>query len=126
MEKGSNDLKTKVPSVLIKAVLISGIITAIILFILSLLLYKANIGDNTIKISVVVTYIVSCFVGGFLSGKGIRERKFLWGLICGGIYVAIILMISLVLGGQKDGNIVNYMTTVLLCLGSGMLGGMIS
>jgi len=126
MEKGSNDLKTKVPSVLIKAVLISGIITAIILFILSLLLYKANIGDNIIKIGVVVTYIVSCFVGGFLSGKGIRERKFLWGLICGGIYVAIILMISLVLGGQKDGNIVNYMTTVLLCLGSGMLGGMIS
>jgi len=126
MEKGSNDLKTKVPSVLIKAVLISGIITAIILFILSLLLYKANIGDNIIKIGVVITYIVSCFVGGFLSGKGIRERKFLWGLICGGIYVAIILMISLVLGGQKDGNIVNYMTTVLLCLGSGMLGGMIS
>jgi len=126
MEKGSNDLKTKVPSVLIKAVLISGIITAIILFILSLLLYKVNIGDNIIKIGVVVTYIVSCFVGGFLSGKGIRERKFLWGLICGGIYVAIILMISLVLGGQKDGNIVNYMTTVLLCLGSGMLGGMIS
>jgi len=126
MEKGSNDLKTKVPSVLIKAVLISGIITAIILFILSLLIYKANIGDNIIKIGIVVTYIVSCFVGGFLSGKGIRERKFLWGLICGGIYVAIILMISLVLGGQKDGNIVNYMTTVLLCLGSGMLGGMIS
>jgi len=126
MEKGSYDLKTKVPSVLIKAVLISYIITAIILLILSLLLYKANIGDNIIKIGVVVTYIVSSFIGGFLAGKGITERKFLWGLICGGIYVAVILMISLMLGGQKDGNITNYLSMILLCLGSGMLGGMVS
>jgi len=126
MEKGSYDLKTKVPSVLIKAVLISYIITAIILLVLSLLLYKANIGDNIIKIGVVVTYIVSSFIGGFLAGKGITERKFLWGLICGGIYVAVILTISLMLGGQKDGNITNYLSMILLCLGSGMLGGMVS
>lgn len=126
MEKVNYDLKTKVPSVLIKAVLISYIITAIILFALSLLLYKVNLGDNIIKIGVVVTYVVSCFIGGLLSGKGIRERKFLWGLICGGIYVAIILMISLMLGGQKDGNLTNYMSMMLLCLGSGMLGGMVS
>ena len=120
MKKGS------APSVLIKSLLISYILTAIILLILSLLLYKANLGDNIIKAGVVVTYIVSCFIGGFLSGKGIKERKFLWGLICGGIYVAIILIISLMSGGQKDENITNYMSMILLCLGSGMLGGMIS
>jgi len=126
MEKASYNSKTKVSSVLLKALLFSGIITVMILLLLSLFVYKADVGDQIIKASVVVTYIVSCFIGGLLSGKGMRERKFLWGLICGCIYVAIVLMISLMLGGQKEGGFANYTSMLLLCLGSGMLGGMVS
>lgn len=50
-------------------------------------------------------------------------RKFLWGLTCGILYFALLLLVSLGVYRSLQGNGANVVTTLLLCAGGGMLGG---
>ena len=73
---------------------------------------------------IIVTYILSCFVGGFLSGKMMKNKKFLWGILVGLLYFGIMLLVSLAVNRQLDQTAANFVTTMMLCLLGGMLGGM--
>ena len=48
------------------------------------------------------------------------------GLLAGVLYFIVLLIISLILAGEEGVSVTNYLTTILICLGSGMLGGMVS
>ena len=52
--------------------------------------------------------------------------KFLWGLTVGVAYFVVLVILSLI--GGRAGTMFNreFMTTLLLCAGGGMLGGMVS
>ena len=71
-------------------------------------------------------YVISTFVGGFVVGKLSGVRKFVWGLACGILYFALLLLVSLGIYRSLQGNGTNVLTTFLLCAGGGMLGGMVS
>ena len=73
---------------------------------------------------IIVTYILSCFAGGFLSGKMMKNKKFLWGILVGLLYFGIMLLVSLAVNRQLDQTAANFVTTMVLCLLGGMLGGM--
>ena len=75
---------------------------------------------------IIVIYVLSTFVGGFILGKLKRVKKFLWGLIMGVLYFVLLFLISFVVYRSFDGNGTNVMTTLLLCAGGGMLGGMLA
>ena len=75
---------------------------------------------------IIMIYVVSTFVGGFIIGKLSGTRKFLWGLTCGILYFALLLLVSLGVYRSLQGDGANVVTTFLLCAGGGMLGGMIS
>lgn len=111
---------------ILKALLASYIVTGILLFAVTFFLYKFEWDEQMVTAGIVVIYVVSTFVGGFILGKIRKARKFLWGLIMGVLYFALLFLISFGVYRNFDGNGTNVITTLLLCAGGGMLGGMLA
>jgi putative membrane protein (TIGR04086 family) len=111
---------------ILKALLFSYLVTGILLLIIAGLLYKFRLDEGKIRIGIILTYILSCFLGGFLVGKMQKSRQFLWGLVLGLLYFAILMAVSLAVNREFSGTGAGFLTTFLLCMGSGMLGGMLS
>lgn len=104
--------------------LVSAVMTVVLIFLAALLIYLTDMGSGGIKISVFIIYILSALSGGWLAGHRIKYRKFLWGLAVGILYYLTVCMVSALSGGMSDGLTVRI-PAVLICLGSGMLGGML-
>lgn len=110
----------------LKALILAYVITGVFLLLLALLLYKAGIGESVVSFGVTLIYILTTFVSGFYLGKKMKTSKFLWGLLAGVAYFVILAAISILAGGAPEGGFGHFITTCLLCAGSGMLGGMVS
>lgn len=94
--------------------------------ILAFLLLMFQFSESMIDIGIIIIYVLSCLLIGFVIGKRTKNKKFLWGMLSGGIYFGMLLAVSL-LAGQSMENVGRDLTTVLLiCVGSGTLGGMLS
>ena len=112
--------------VTVRSLIVSYIFTAAALFLLALLLYKLKLQQQIVSAGVMVIYGLACFLGGFLSGKGMRQQSFVWGLISGLCYFAVLFIVSLII---SHGLYHSALTTVLaaaICLGAGAIGGTIS
>ena len=81
---------------------------------------------GAVSIGIIATYIVSCFAGGFLIGKKKKKKKYLWGLCVGTFYFIVLLLGNLAVNRGLDGQLVHMLTTAVLCILSGMAGGMLS
>ena len=110
----------------LKCLLFSYILTAALLLILAFLLYKLHLAEAIVSISIIVIYVVATFFVGFVSGKKMQSRKFMWGLIMGASYFLVLAVISLGVGQSLGTPGTDFFTTLLLCAGGGMLGGMVS
>lgn len=122
MEKNSLGSKS---IVLIRSLLISYVVTALLLLLMALLLFKLELNENKISMGMIAVYALSCFLGGLSAGKGGRNRRFLWGLATGALYFIILLAVSLGMGGERE-SMLSLVTTGALCLGGGMIGGMLA
>lgn len=111
---------------ILKCLLISYLLTAGLLLLLALMLYRFGLSEKIVSICIIGIYIIVTFLAGFLAGKREGSRKFLWGLLMGSLYFAILIVVSLVLNHGMEEVSGNFFTVLLLCCGSGMLGGMIS
>ena len=109
-----------------KLLIASYIITGILLLLLSMILYKFHISESFVNIGIIAIYCLSTFFTGFLAGKSMQRRKFIWGLLLGGAYFLILCLISLGINSSISDLSGNFLTAFVLCVGSGMLGGMIS
>jgi putative membrane protein (TIGR04086 family) len=117
------ELKDKIIS-LLKALMISYIVTGIMLMAVAFAMYKMGINENAVNISIIVIYVVASFIGGFISGKMIKEQKYLWGIILGVTYMVIIGLVSFVVNGTIELSAGSTLTAFILCVAGGMLGGM--
>ena len=111
---------------ILKALLAFYIVTGILLFVITFFLYKFEWDEQMVTAGIIVIYVVSTFVGGFILGKIKKTRKFLWGLVMGTLYFALLFLVSFGVYRSFDGNGTNVITTFLLCAGGGMLGGMLA
>ncbi len=111
---------------ILKALLASYVVTGMLLLVLTLLLYKFDWDEQMVTAGIIAIYIVSTFVGGFIMGKLKKARKFVWGLLTGLLYFVLLFLISFCVYRNFDGNGTNLLTTLLLCVGGGMLGGMLA
>ncbi len=111
---------------IIKALLLSFLATALLILIFAFFMYKFNINENVIDVGVSFIYIISCGLGGFYIGKIEGERKFMWGLAVGALYLMVLLVVSLIVGGENSLLSGNILSLILLCLGGGTLGGMLA
>ncbi len=120
------DAKGNPVNAIFAAVFVMFIISGLLLLVLALLLYKMELSESVVKIGVVVIYVVSGLLGGFLMGKIMREQKYLWGLAAGAIYFVVLFVASALVKGGFDMDIAKVVTTLILCAASGMAGGMVS
>lgn len=111
---------------LLKSLLFSYILTVLMLGVLAFLLYKLHLGEKAVSMAIIVIYVAATLFGGFLAGKRMRNRRFLWGLLLGGAYFLILAAVSLIVGKGSIQMGSSFFTTLVLCAGGGMLGGMLS
>ena len=111
--------------VMIRSLLITYVVTALLLLLLAFLLFRLDLNEGKMNLGMIAVYVISCLTGGFAAGKGGKNRKFLWGTLNGSLYFLILLAVSFACGGGNSG-VFSWFTTGILCLFSGMLGGMFS
>lgn len=111
---------------MMKALLVSYLLTGFMLLLIAGLLYRLQLDEGKVQIGIILTYILSCFLGGFLAGKMMKSRQFLWGVLLGLLYFLVMTVVSLAVNRELQGTSSGFVTTFLLCMGGGMLGGMLS
>lgn len=131
-EKGTRvpkmDMKNKVDYVkdIVVSLLAGYTITFLGVVIIAILLLLSGISETVVDIGIIIIYVVSCLVAGYIIGKRTKSKKFLWGFVSGACYFIMLLVLSVILGNSME-NVGNDLITVLwICVGSSTLGGMIS
>ncbi|MDD3413931.1 MAG: TIGR04086 family membrane protein [Lachnospiraceae bacterium] len=116
----------KIMGYALKGLLMAYIITGVMLVIMAFLLYKCNLSEQVVEVSVIVAYVISVFVAGMYMGKKVGNKKYLWGLMMGACYFILLMIVTLITNGRFQSEQGSFLTTMVLCLGGGMLGGMLS
>lgn len=119
--------KERIPVMfLLKCLLFSYIVTVVLLAVLAFLLYKLGLGEKFVSGAIIAIYVLATVLGGMIAGKKMQTRRFLWGLVVGAAYFVILAVVSVIFdqGGIQVGR--SFFTTLVLCAGGGMLGGMMS
>lgn len=113
-------------AVVVRGLMISYAVTGALLLLLAFLVFKFQLGESATDIAIVAIYVIVTFVGGFVTGKKVKEQKFLWGLLLGLLYILIISAIAILLGQAFHVTNTANLSTAALCIGGGLLGGMLS
>ena len=111
---------------ILKALLFSYVVTGILLVLLAMLLYKFELNEKIVSGAIVGIYVVATLAGGMMIGRMAKMKRFLWGMGLGILYFGLLLLITLGVYRTLNGSGVNLMTTLILCAGGGMTGGMLS
>ncbi len=123
--QGEKKIRVSVLTIL-KILLAMYLLTGVLLLALSAMLYKMQLSETTVSVGIVIIYVLSGFLGGFLSGKVMKTRRFFWGMIMGGAYFLILVLGSILFQKGINMELSRFSTTLILCTASGMIGGMVS
>ena len=106
--------------------LMSFLVTTLCILLLAFLTYQLHIPQQGIRIGITITYVLSCFLGGFLSGRK-REKKYIKGCITGVCYVIVLIIFSCFkydsISFLQEGR---TLVIAAICIGSATLGGMLA
>ncbi len=111
---------------ILKGLMGAYFLTALLLCLLAFLLFKFDLQERMVGAGITVVYILSCFFGGCIVGKGARQQKYLWGALTGVVYFLLLVGVSCVVERGISMSLPRLITTFALCLGGGMLGGMLA
>lgn len=120
-----NAFRTERLVALLKCLMAAYLITGALLLLVAGLLYKFSIGENVVDIGIIVIYCISSLLAGLFFSKGASSHRFLWGMLAGAAYFVVICAVSAVADPDFMPLSNSCITTLFICLGSGMLGGMI-
>lgn len=109
-----------------KVVLLEYVLTALLLLLLTVVLYRVGLSEKTTLFCVRLIYVVVNLIGGLFIGKAAGSRKFLWGAITGISYFAIISGVSFLVHKGFYTETQTAVIAFLLCLAGGLVGGMLS
>ena len=111
---------------ILRSLLLAYGVTGLFLLILAFLLFQFEFGGGTAAVGIIIIYVVSCLVGGFMAGKIIRKDRYIWGdryrafLLCSaasGIFSGT---------GEMGYDLCPCVDYFFMCLGGGAIGGMLS
>lgn len=107
-----------------KAMVLSCAVSMILLVLTAFVLLKVGFSESNAKIISGIIYFLSSFIGGFVLGKVMESRKFMWGIGCGLTYFVILLALSAIVevGGSVVG--MGLVTALAISVVGGMIGGM--
>ena len=110
---------------LAKCLMASYVLTLLLLCLLAFLLYKLHLTEGMVTIAISAIYVLTTFTAGFLAGKRMETRKFLWGAIVGAAYFVILALVSVLVKTPETSLGNSFWTTLVLCVAGGTLGGML-
>lgn len=110
---------------MLKSVVVAYVLTAIALFILSFIMYKCKISMTGANSGILITYVVSCLVGGFIFSGCLSQKRYLGGGLMGAVYFLTAYVVSAVWNQSLAAQMPGMLTACLICVFSGILGGMI-
>ena len=113
-------------ALVIRGLIVSYAVTGVLLVLLAFLVFKFGLAESVTDIAIVAIYVIVTFAGGFVTGKKVREQKFLWGFLLGALYILIISIVAIIIGQTFNVASTANLTTAALCIGGGLLGGMLS
>ena len=96
-----------------------------LLALMSLLLFVFQLSAKIISVLMIAVYILMPVVAGFLMGRKMGQKKFLYGALMGTIYFLILCVFSAFYGETGVTVSMGVFTTAVLCIGGGTLGGML-
>ena len=110
----------------LKAVLVSYIVTGVLLLLITFLVYRFQMEERFVNMGIIATYMLSTFVGGFCVGKLVKRRRFIWGTFVGILYIGLLYGISFAMYGKSSVEGIYEIIPTILCIVGGMFGGMMS
>ena len=117
-------MKEKI-SWMIKALLISYILSCVLLLILAFGVYKLDLKEQIVQGGIMIIYALSAFLGGRIAGKSFQCRRIVWGGLQGVSYYALLFILGTVM--YQDVKSLSDVIPVLgTCIISGMIGGVTS
>lgn len=111
---------------MIKALFFSYVITMVLILLAAFVSYKLELSDLFARVCIILSYIFSCFSGGFLIGRQSEKKQYLWGLFVGVVYFLVILLVSVLINKGVFVKPQSILTVLAMCSFGGMLGGMLS
>ncbi|MDD6735572.1 MAG: TIGR04086 family membrane protein [Clostridiales bacterium] len=109
---------------ILKAVLLSLIISIVLAGILSVIVYFSDMSDRTVSMLVSAASAVSVLAGALVLAKNIERGGLLNGLAVAAGYYAVLLAVSLIVNGSVGFGAYNLLRLAVI-LASGMLGGVL-
>lgn len=106
--------------------LVMALVAILGIFLVAFLVQHSSEEEKVMAIGVICIYAVTSLVGGVLFGKMKAEKRFLWGLAAGASLSVLLWVFSFGFLGMMQMNLMHLFTATAICLGGGMLGGMIS
>lgn len=111
---------------LTRSLFFSYLLSALLLTALAFALFRFRLSPSNVGIAVSGIYGISCFFGGFLAGKGLKNRRFLWGMASGILYFLVLTLMSFLIH-KGIGESASLLPSVLaICAACGTAGGMLS
>lgn len=111
---------------MLKGLLAGMLVTIMLIALLAVLLYRWNVGQNVQEIGVIVIYILSTFLAGYGCAKGMKQRRFFWGMLEGGLYFIVVCIFSILMRGNDAMMLQSVISAFFICVGSGVLGGILA
>ncbi len=113
-------------AIVIRGLILSYAVTGLLLLGLAFLVYRFRLGERATDLIIIGIYVLVTFAGGFVTGKRVREQKFLWGFLLGFLYIVIISLLAAAISHAFQVPDTARLSTMALCIGGGLLGGMLS
>lgn len=109
-------------------IILSGmfIVSALLLVVMSVVIWKTGAGAGVVGGCITVVYIISNFFGGFMAGRKASKHKFIWGITVSAAYFAVIVLAGVWFMGNKLAVSPEIITGAMICVISGMFGGMLA
>jgi putative membrane protein (TIGR04086 family) len=111
---------------MLQTIVLAYIVSAVLLFVLAFVAYRAGMSQNVVTVGVHGVYIVSSWAAGLVIGIKMGRRRTLWGVGAGALYYVIILLMGVILnkGIAVDG--AGMAIALALCIAGGFAGGFMS
>ncbi|MCL2362097.1 MAG: TIGR04086 family membrane protein [Defluviitaleaceae bacterium] len=115
--------KSQIKQIVI-GVMMGFAVTCVVFLAYAMLITYTQMSERSLPMVIAVTTLLSVMVAGFDAAKGATSRGWMWGMIAGFIYVAVLAIIMMVLlpGFFMDGR---TFTVILLSIAGGGLGGIL-
>ena len=90
------------------------------------LMYQFDMSYTVGCAMLLVAYLIPTMFAGWRMGKQVEKRQFVWGMLLGLGYFLLLLFVSFIGNNYFFGNYQKLVLVGVICIFSGMFGGMLS